>query len=388
MRLRRCSVIHIEPREKLVLDLQILADGGTGLRDIVEWIALAPHLTAEVTLNADEVALLGKLSPTHWHEFEELAKTHSHATLVSLREKGLLVEEGSTHADRDQSLRDTHWRGIAATLHYVTRWRGIDTQKSEKEYAELVGGSLLDNLGAAPDPVKESATAAPRQSLTKPGSSPLEALLARRVTCRNYDRSKKLDFDDFSAVLYRAFGARAVDDYAPGVRLLKKGVPSAGGLHPTEAYLLVQHVAGVTTGLYHYHPIDHALELIRVLSDENADEIAMRFVAAQRYFADVHVMVLPTARFGRNFWKYRNHSKAYRALILDVGHLSQTLYLAATELGLGAFITAAINEVDIEQEFALDALEQGPLAAFGFGIRATQRKDVEFDPLNAVWPKD
>jgi nitroreductase len=60
-------------------------------------------------------------------------------------------------------------------------------------------------------------------------------------------------------------------------------------------------------------------------------------------------------RFGRTFWKYRNHPKAYRVTILDVGHLSQTLFLSATELGLGAYITAAINEVDIEQRVGLDA---------------------------------
>ena len=80
-----------------------------------------------------------------------------------------------------------------------------------------------------------------------------------------------------------------------------------------------------------------------------------------------------------------SHAKAYRALVLDVGHLSQTMYLAATELGLGAFITAAVNEVDIEQALGLDPLEEGPLAVTGFGVRGPERNEVEFDPLNAVW---
>ena len=93
-----------------------------------------------------------------------------------------------------------------------------------------------------------------------------------------------------------------------------------------------------------------------------------------------------TPRFARSFWKYRNHAKAYRALILDVGHLSQTLYLAATELGLGAFVTSAINEVEIEQAFGLDPLEEGPLAVCGFGWRASEKTTVEFDPLKQVWP--
>ena len=92
------------------------------------------------------------------------------------------------------------------------------------------------------------------------------------------------------------------------------------------------------------------------------------------------------SRFERNFWKYRNHAKAYRATILDVGHLSQTLYLAATELGLAAFITAAINEGDIEDAFGLDPMQQGVMSVSGFGHRGVERNDIEFDPLNAVWP--
>ena len=123
-----------------------------------------------------------------------------------------------------------------------------------------------------------------------------------------------------------------------------------------------------------------------MLGDDEATVLATRFVAAQTYFSVAPVLVIPASRFGRNFWKYRNHSKAYRALILDIGHLSQTLYLAATELGLGAFITAAVNEVDIEQAFGLDPLEEGPLAVCGFGYRGAERHEVEFDPNHAVWP--
>jgi SagB-type dehydrogenase family enzyme len=95
-----------------------------------------------------------------------------------------------------------------------------------------------------------------------------------------------------------------------------------------------------------------------------------------------------TGRFVRNFWKYRNHAKAYRAVILDAGHLSQILYLAATELGLGAFVTAGVNEVQIEQAFGLEPMAEGPLAMCGFGIRGVERNEVEFDPNHAVWPAD
>ncbi|MEO7149716.1 MAG: putative peptide maturation dehydrogenase, partial [Rhodanobacteraceae bacterium] len=153
--------------------------------------------------------------------------------------------------------------------------------------------------------------------------------------------------------------------------LLKKSSPSAGGLHATEAYLLAQRVEGIAPGLYHYHPVEHALEPLRALNADEAGSLARRFVAAQAYYAQAPVLIALVSHFQRNFWKYRDHAKAYRAVILDAGHLSQTLYLAATELNLSAFITAAINEVDIEQAFDLEPMVEGPLAVCGFGIRAT-----------------
>ncbi|MGH8075665.1 MAG: putative peptide maturation dehydrogenase, partial [Lysobacter sp.] len=165
---------------------------------------------------------------------------------------------------------------------------------------------------------------------------------------------------------------------------LKKTSPSGGGLHPTEAYLIVQNVEGVARGLYHYHPIDHALEPLQPPELPLA-EFARLALAGQYWFAHAPVLVVLTPRFARSFWKYRHHAKAYRALVLDSGHLSQTLYLSATELGLGAFVTSAINEIDIEQGFGLDPLAEGPLAICGFGWRANAMNTNEFDPAGMVW---
>lgn len=219
-----------------------------------------------------------------------------------------------------------------------------------------------------------------------PAPTDLDRLLSSRFTCRNYDAARALPYEDFAATLYRVFGARAAAEIAPGIPLLKRSCPSGGGLHPTEAYLLVQNVEDVTPGLYHYHPIDHALEPLRALDRQLAREHMQRLVAGQQHFFDAHVLVVLASRFHRTFWKYRNHAKAYRAVILDAGHLSQTLYLTATELGLGAFVTAAVNEVDIEHAFGLDPLQEGPLAVCGFGVRAEARQELEFGPLGALWP--
>jgi SagB-type dehydrogenase family enzyme len=111
----------------------------------------------------------------------------------------------------------------------------------------------------------------------------------------------------------------------------------------------------------------------------------MNAVAQQHWFADAHVLVLLAPRFDRTFWKYRNHAKGYRVVALEAGHLSQTLYLSATEAGLGAFITGAINEVFLEQAFGLDHVREGVLAICGFGWRGEAMVTMELDPANAVW---
>lgn len=54
---------------------------------------------------------------------------------------------------------------------------------------------------------------------------------------------------------------------------------------------------------------------------------------------------------------------------------------------MGAFITAAINEGDIEDAFGLDPMQEGVLAVTGFGYRGAHMDVLEFDPLQKVWPE-
>jgi nitroreductase len=64
---------------------------------------------------------------------------------------------------------------------------------------------------------------------------------------------------------------------------------------------------------------------------------------------------------------------------MDVAHLSQTLYLVAADLGLGAFVTAAINTANIEERLGLDGYREGVLAILGCGRPSSERS--AFDPV-------
>src|SRR5262249_6768642 len=154
--------------------------------------------------------------------------------------------------------------------------------------------------------------------------------------------------------LYYVWGCQGHLPMLDRVVALKKTSPSDGSLHPIEVYPLLINVEGVQAGLYHYDVECHSLELIRGLSREDGSALANRFTANQSYPRWAQAIFVMTARFARNYWKYRRHEKTYSVLLMDAAHLSQTFYLVCTELGLGSFVTAAINGGDIEESFSLD----------------------------------
>ncbi|RNF83860.1 putative peptide maturation dehydrogenase [Montanilutibacter psychrotolerans] len=386
MKVRRCAVVFLEPREEVSFDLNVLLSGGDGLQRDRQWLALAPHLGEEVAIDIDERELLGALSPTQWVEAETLAN-HPPSAIDRLLHEGLLIGDDDDHAAqrlRDERLRDTYWHPLAATLHAFTRWSEVDTVQNSKDSGTETAVAMREVLGAPP--VEAARRVGDAQRLPLPRSAPndFDRLLARRATCRNFDPLRPLPMALFAQMLQRVFAAQAEVRVSDDLVFLKKNVPSGGGLHPMECYLIVQHVEGVAPGLYHYQAGEHALEPLPA-PDRPIRDFIMDMVAQQHWFADAHVLVVLSPRFDRTFWKYRHHAKGYRVVALEGGHLSQTLYLAATDAGLGAFITGAINEVQLEQAFGLDPIHQGALAICGFGWRAQVMETAELDPAGEVW---
>lgn len=390
MRLRRCALLVIEPRETLALDLPSLFDGGDGLAAQRCLVALAPHLQREVELEAADVAVLAAVPVERWSEAEALEHEHGRDALQRLLAFGLLIgddEDGRAVREADERLRATGWHALNATAHYFSRWQDVRSGEAARQAGYDTVNDLVEKLGPPPPAVHERCAAPQRIALAPPRTNALDVLLQQRTTCRNFDTVSIMDNESFCTMIHRVFGAQAQLQIQPGNVVIKRNSPSGGGLHPVTAYLLVQRVEGVAPGLYHYHPVAHALEPLLQLDPAAADTLALHSVAAQRYFADAPVLVMLVARFSRSFWKYRNHSKAYRVAVLEAGHLSQNLYLSATDLGLGAFITGAINEIEIERALGLDSLCEGVIAVCGFGTRAGEYRDDEFDPLGKVWPR-
>ena len=66
-------------------------------------------------------------------------------------------------------------------------------------------------------------------------------------------------------------------------------------------------------------------------------------------------------------WKY-GHSRAYRMVLIDAGHLGQTFCLVATALGLAPFTTMAFSESGLEALLGLDGVRECPIYVAGVGM--------------------
>ena len=385
MRLRRCAGLMFEPREDVAFSLEALLAGGDGLAYTRRWVAYAPHLQRVVELEEDELAALGRLGVARAGADGDIPE----AIARSLVDKGLATDADADPGDagvRDERFRATRWRTTSAVAHFFSRWSDAEIARSQSPEVPRTLDRLVSMFGPPPPVAWTGREPSQTVPLAQCEADAFDQAAQARCTCRNFDPTAVLPAAAFSRVMHRVFRAHAVVELEPGARFLKKNYPSGGGLHPLEAFLVVRRVEGVTPGLYRYDAIGHGLERIAEPAPEALARIASAAVAEQAYLATAPVLVVVAARFERTFWKYRDHAKAYRVLVLETGHASQLLYGAATDLGLGAFVTAAMGEEAIEAAFGFDPLELGALAVLGFGVRADRVETAEFDPLARVWP--
>jgi len=144
-----------------------------------------------------------------------------------------------------------------------------------------------------------------------------------------------------------------------------KTSPSGGSMHPIEAYVLARNVSGLAAGLYHYSAADHRLELLR--TGATSGDI-IRLLAKQRWYGSSAFLVFLTAVFERTRWKY-DYARAYRAVLIEAGHLCQTFCLTATSMGLAPFCTMAFADSKVEKVLGTDGISESALYVAGAGTR-------------------
>jgi SagB-type dehydrogenase family enzyme len=140
--------------------------------------------------------------------------------------------------------------------------------------------------------------------------------------------------------------------------------PSAGAAYELELYLAINLCEGLARGFYHYDAGADMLARIGVPANE-LEALLAEAQDAMGAPGAPQILITIAARFGRISWKYS--SIAYALILKEVGVLTQTFYLMATEMGLGG---CAIGITNIDLFAKMTGVEfhvEGPVGQFAIG---------------------
>jgi SagB-type dehydrogenase family enzyme len=251
------------------------------------------------------------------------------------------------------------------------------TRSTEGRHANPSGGlyphvGVISALPAVrqPWPGKkiDLVSAAPSQAI-----SPAAKLLRERRSTRGFDDRRPITLAELARFLDGA--ARVQSEMkttpdtgdggdGPELAYTVRPYPAAGASYELELYLAVDTCEGLPRGFYHYDAGGHALVPIAVRGNAleaqlKAAELAMGASAVPQ------ILITIAARFGRMSWKYS--AIAYALILKDVGVLLQTLYLMATDMGLGG---CAIGSTNIDLFAKMTGIEfhvEGAVGQFAIG---------------------
>ncbi len=251
------------------------------------------------------------------------------------------------------------------------------TRSTEGRHANPLGGLYPYADVMAPLPAVRPPWRGDKIDLGALSSAPGEAatgvakLLRERRSTRDFDDRRPITLAELAQFLDAT--ARVLSELktpldpeggGPVLTYTMRPYPSAGASYELELYLAVDKCEGLARGFYHYDAGGHALVHIDVRSQEfdallKGAQLAMEAPAAPQ------ILITIAARFGRISWKYS--SIAYGLILRDVGVLIQTLYLTATDMGLGG---CAIGSTNIELFAKMTGIEfhvEGAVGQFAIG---------------------
>lgn len=291
--------------------------------------------------------------PASVREFGErlVAELHRHRFLLRSDDVLLPTETGLAAWDK--------WNPSAGFFHMATR-------NASFVPLEAFISKLVEKQEVQPRPTTiKRYDDVPRVHLPDPRThGEFPAVLRERRTWRHFGPDA-IQLDSLSTLLHLSLGVQSWASTDGEGRVPLKTSPSGGARHPLEAYVVVRRVAGLDPGTYHYASDVHELERVP------AEKVAPAFdelLPTQWWYREAGALVLLTAVFERTRWRYEG-PRAYRAVLIEAGHVCQTLCLTATWLGLAPFCSMALADAAIENLLGLDGVSESVVYAAGVGSR-------------------
>ena len=201
--------------------------------------------------------------------------------------------------------------------------------------------------------------------------SPGARLLRERHSVRSFDDAWPITLGELARFLDST--ARVVSQWdshgdlgeeGPAIGYATRPYPSAGASYELELYLAVDKCEGVARGFYHYDAGGHALTSLGA-RPQDLDALLSGAAFAMAAPAVPHILIVIAARFGRVSWKYS--ALAYALILKDVGALTQSLYLMATDMRLGGCAIGSLNIDLFERMTGIEFHVEGPVGLFALG---------------------
>ena len=309
------------------------------------------YLTGQTfACSADLIAFLEVVE--QWSSFDEIRAAVPLFEPAELAEQlqslidvsALIARDSDAHTREEAHQQNWKWGVPAALFHqsvqdrpYVSIAEATELQKERLKDQDAP--ELLLRAGTQSEDVIQLERNLNREPL---------ALMARRRTRREPDGSP-LDLDQLSSCLFAGLGITGSTTNDAGVTLPLGMTPSGGARNPFEAYVFVQEIIGLATGIYHYSARDHALTRIKT----NASPSLAALAGGQEWAEDMPCMVVLVGHLERPMWKYHD-ANAYRVVLIEAGHIGQNIMLAATHHGLSACPTAALDHRLIQESLQLE----------------------------------
>lgn len=202
-------------------------------------------------------------------------------------------------------------------------------------------------------PCRENATKidlpAGREALNKLGVMPLAAAILQRESVREYAETA-ITIEELAALLFATQGIR--ETVSPNTAT--RTVPSAGSRHAFETYVVANNVEGLAPGLYRFLPFDNQLE--QISTDSQTAKKAGAACLGQLFVSRAACTFFWTVIPYRMEWRY--DLAAHKVIAIDVGHVCQNLYLAATAIGAGTCAIAAYDQEACDELLGVDGKEE------------------------------
>ena len=282
------------------------------------------------------------------------------------------LEEGLLLSREPLAQKEWGWDEIARIFH-------VGTSDIAEEYRHLSEDEWIEQYLNYCEGIKESlpplfthkqgeSVALPEPNTQLLQDFTLLEAFTQRKTCRSFE-GRSISLEGLSTLLFTSLGCIHGKGWAElqendlAKLGMRKAFPSGGGLHPEEAYVIALRVEGLESGLYHYCVEDHSLTRIKT---GDFEEPLISLLYGQYFAKGLSCGIFLTARFEKTWWKYPD-SRSYRVALLDIGHASQTVLLAATALGLQTWLTAAFSDTGVEEFLGLQETTEAPILFLGVG---------------------